>query len=876
MIVAIPDPRATVSAAPNPTTQTNLPAGDQTATSAGSTRVFDGTAEAPQPTLGTDRYELRESIAHGGMGEVFAAHDRTLRREVALKVLRDEHRDRPTVATRFVEEARITGQLQHPGVPPVHDLGILPDGRPFIAMKLIKGRTLDVLIARDKPDLSRLVAIFEQIAQTVAYAHAYRVIHRDLKPSNIMVGKFAEVQVMDWGLAKVLDEPGAMAGATADAQHLTAGLTGIDSDRAVGAETQAGSVMGTPAFMPPEQAIGAIDQIDARSDVFGLGAILCVMLTGQPPFVAATAESTRQLSARGKLDEAFDRLSKCGAAPELVGLCRQCLAPEKDERPANADKVAEAVSAFRAEAEERARRAELDRVRAEGDLHAAGIKAAEERKRRRVQLALAAAGVLLLVGGGAAAWWQDRQQSERRTERERLEQQRLTDLERVEAERKADTLRQQMEDEKRAQAESGRLSRNAQAVEALLVQCEDALRTSDPDRAAMLLAQIDKRFGEGGVEALKDRMDQCRADLAILRELDAVDDLIGQASENMRRVVSDAYAQVFKKLGIVLGTTKTAQAVQRINGSQIRERLLQGLNLWHLYYPTFHRPGSMRRIIDGADPDPFRVEVRDAFERNDASWYAALVEDEKAFRQPAWFAAVMGQASYFPTNAKDRILRAALEKSPSDFSLLLAMVTVHENSRESRSETLTQQFRWSQAAVAVRPRSKVAWRHLGRAYLDKGSLADSIRAYRVALRLDPDDVNSLMALSYALFRVHDPEAALELAQKAVASQPNSSWMHNQLGSIYDRMGQYADGMKCYEKAIEIDQQNEVENAAYFNNRGYSRLRFGDYDAAIQDFRDALRINKDFRLAETNLNYARELKAGGRDPEQAPPPREKKR
>ena len=110
-------------------------------------------------------------------------------------------------ARRFVDEARITGQLQHPGIPPVHDLGTLPDGRPFLAMKLIKGRTLDALL-RDRPDPAadrgRFVAAFEQVCQAVGYAHAHRVIHRDLKPANVMVGAFGEVQVMDWGLAKVL------------------------------------------------------------------------------------------------------------------------------------------------------------------------------------------------------------------------------------------------------------------------------------------------------------------------------------------------------------------------------------------------------------------------------------------------------------------------------------------------------------------------------------------------------------------------------------------------------------------------------------------------------------------------------------------------
>src|SRR5436305_11921046 len=150
--------------------------------------------------------------------------------------------------------------------------------------------------------------------------------------------------------------------------------------------------------MPPEQAVGAVDQIDERSDVFGLGAILCAVLTGRPPYVGADFESTRQLAARAKLGDAFTRLDACGADPGLVEMCKRCLAAEKADRPADAGEVARAVADLRAAAEERARRAEVDRARAEAE-------AREQRKRRRVQLALAAALGLLLVGGGAFAWY---------------------------------------------------------------------------------------------------------------------------------------------------------------------------------------------------------------------------------------------------------------------------------------------------------------------------------------------------------------------------------------------------------------------------------------------------------------------------------------
>src|SRR5262245_50858504 len=152
-------------------------------------------------------YELSGEVGRGGMGVVYRARDLALDRDVAVKLLQDSYPADSPVARRFTDEARITAQIQHPGVPAVYRVGDLPDGRPFLAMKLIKGRTLAALLAeRPDPaaDRGRFVAVFEQVCQAVAYAHSLRVIHRDLKPSNVMVGKFGEVQVMDWGLAKVL------------------------------------------------------------------------------------------------------------------------------------------------------------------------------------------------------------------------------------------------------------------------------------------------------------------------------------------------------------------------------------------------------------------------------------------------------------------------------------------------------------------------------------------------------------------------------------------------------------------------------------------------------------------------------------------------
>src|SRR5262249_15000635 len=151
-----------------------------------------------------------EELGSGGMGVVYRAREVVLNRHVALKILHTRYPANGPAAQRFIEEAQITGQLQHPGIPPVHQVGTLPDGRPFLAMKLIRGNTLEPLLRERTTvaeDRGRFLVVFERVCQAVACAHEYKVTHRDLKPANVMVGKFGEVQVMDWGLAKLLTAP---------------------------------------------------------------------------------------------------------------------------------------------------------------------------------------------------------------------------------------------------------------------------------------------------------------------------------------------------------------------------------------------------------------------------------------------------------------------------------------------------------------------------------------------------------------------------------------------------------------------------------------------------------------------------------------------
>jgi serine/threonine protein kinase len=232
------------------------------------------------------RYSLNSLHAGGGIGQVWLVHDAELNREVALKELRPEHISNTTALNRFLDEARIIGQLEHPGVVPVYELvRQSPDHSPFYTMRFIRGRTLAESARSyhrkrraghsDPLDLLTLLNAFVAVCNTVAYARSRGVVHRDLKGQNIILGDFGDVVVLDWGLAKVLG------GSLGTSDPLVNPRINPVADKE---RTVQGQVIGTPGYMAPEQAMGRPDLVDFRTDVYGLGAILYEILVGRPPF----------------------------------------------------------------------------------------------------------------------------------------------------------------------------------------------------------------------------------------------------------------------------------------------------------------------------------------------------------------------------------------------------------------------------------------------------------------------------------------------------------------------------------------------------------------------------------------------------------------
>ena len=300
------------------------------------------------------RYAREDEIGRGGMGAVFRVRDRRLDRSLAMKVILDQARAgdgsgatpsiAPRALSRFLNEARITSQLDHPGIVPVHELGIDEQGRAYFTMKLVGGRMLaEVYGRRAEGDAewgtSKVLGLVQRVCEAVAFAHERGVIHRDLKPANVMVGDFGEVYVMDWGLARRTDREG-----TAEPSPQESSTD--DALSTLVAETREGSQAGTPAYMSPEQAGGRIDEMGPQSDVYSIGAMLYELIAGHPPYCEPGGASTPAEVLAHVIRRPPRALAHVHAPPELVAICEKAMARETGERYRDVGELSRDLQSF--------------------------------------------------------------------------------------------------------------------------------------------------------------------------------------------------------------------------------------------------------------------------------------------------------------------------------------------------------------------------------------------------------------------------------------------------------------------------------------------------------------------------------------------------
>ncbi len=639
----------------------------------------------PDREAGDDstRYRIDGEIARGGMGSVLKGRDPDLGRDVAIKVLREDLRDNADMVRRFVEEAQIGGQLQHPGIVPIYELGAFADRRPFFSMKLVKGHTLAGLLAdRGHPSdgLPRFLAIFESVAQTVAYAHARGVIHRDLKPSNVMVGSFGEVQVMDWGLAKVLPRGGVVDDASAgkparDETVIATARSGSgDSDL-----SHAGSVLGTPSYMAPEQARGEIDRVDERADVFALGSILCEVLTGTPAFTGRSSGEIQRMAARGDTVEAFARLDACGADRELIAVAKGCLSSEPEDRPREAGAVSGRLTGYLAGVQERLRSAERERAAAEA-------RAEEQGKRRRVQAVLGLAFTGLLVLGGAFAWWAQEQGRARRAEKDRAVGRALEDA---------------IARFGQAQGADRNLTLWAEARAAALHAGEQAAAAGAP---AEVRRRIDGLLAEIG------RIEKNRTLVASLLEIHAsMGDNLGAMGNQDFLGTEAQYARAFRDYGTDLSRLAPEQGEALLGelAGEVKVEIAAALDDWAYvgWGGGFGTPNvwlfSITRLLD---PDPTRDRIRDAVRGRDGPALVELAEGLDPTAHPVQTVNLLSVYLWVVAHRPDlatKLLRASQPHHPGDLQINVNLA-YFLNGERRYADALP----YGMAAVAVRPRER--------------------------------------------------------------------------------------------------------------------------------------------------------------------------
>jgi serine/threonine-protein kinase len=826
------------------------------------------------------RLQLLGELARGGMGVIIKGRDSDLGRDLAVKVLLEQHRENPDLIRRFVEEAQISGQLQHPGVVPVYELGTLADRRPYFAMKLVKGRTLAVLLeerAGPTEDRPRLLGIFEQVCLTMAYAHVRGVIHRDLKPSNIMVGSFGEVQVMDWGLAKVLPQGGVAndeeAGRIRHETVIRTGRTGADAEL-----SQAGSIMGTPAYMPPEQASGELDRLDERADVFAMGSILCEVLTGQPAFTGRTVGEIYRKAARGDLADAFARLDNCGAEAELAGLARDCLACEPEDRPRDAGAVAERLTAYLAGVQERLRTAELAgveaqaradeeakrRVLADALAQKAEAHAVEEGRRRRLQVGLAASVLALTTVGGLAtsAYIHQRQARAARVELALNE----TTLLRDQALKAPDDL--------------GRW----QAAEEAIKRVDVAIGDDDDAQARHRLGDLRRQVDTGVAAARRDR-----------EWLDALAEIRSGHLGARPGVTDAAYAEAFRRAGIDLDilTSDEAAAQLRARPAAVALELLPYLDSWSLARRNDEQPAERwQRPLDVAraiDSDAYRNRLRALVERPDIRKQGEALRGLSQDRQVAdlpptsilQLASALREAG--EAAAAISLLESAAQRLPDDVWINYTLAEVLAGSPARREEAV----RYYTAARALRPESA---HNLGHLLDEMGRGEDAIATFRALVKVRPGEARNIGCLGKILLDRQQREEGLKTLDEAIAAaretiggRPGDAGAYHILGHLLAIRGDQDRAIAAYREALRVEPGHTGALAnlvTLLKNRGdhdgiitilHAAIRArpdhawshealsaalqatGDRDGAIAEIREAIRLSPDEQAYRTQLN-----------------------
>ena len=586
--------------------------------------------------------------------------------------------------------------------------------------------------------------------------------------------------------------------------------------------------------MAPEQACGDVEGLDERCDVFGLGAMLCEVLTGSPPYRGREMGELLRKAARADLTEAFERLDACGAEAELVRLAKACLSAEPAERPCDAGAVATAMTAHLAGVQERLREAELERAAAQARAEAAQAKTRAERRARRMTVALAATLLLAVTCAGAGALWYQHDQHLRTVEHDR---------------RAAATER----DVTAALEEAKALGKQAATLKADPAKWGAALTVA---LSAVKRAEGVLDNGEGG-EDLRARVAAQRAELEVADRDRRM--IAGLEAARFRGAAAGReggfdnagavalYRAAFRQDDKDWDSLAPDEAAARINRRAIRNDMLAALAVWSNITTNKQNQERFRRVLQAADPDPASFPNRGdaALEKKDVDGLRRLADSSEAQDQPTVRLVMLARdlTELNATAEAVKLLKEANERRPGDFWIVFELAYAYGKMKPPMTG---EAIRYNTAAVALRPDSAAAHYNLGYVLYDKHQLDEAIAEFKKAIVLEPDLALAHTNLGVALYGKHRLDEAMTEYRKAVALEPGLAMAHNNLG--YGLFGKHPDeAMAEFKKAVAL----EPGLAMAHNNLG--RALYDKHpDEALAEYRKAVALDPDLALAHANL------------------------
>ncbi len=808
---------------------------------------------------GRFQYTIIKEIARGGMGTVYLARDEKLGRDLAVKVMHAFYTSNPDAINRFIKESQISSQLQHPNITPVFEMGHL-NGRPFLAMRLVRGKTLRALLDERKhpdDDHQKWLDVFEKICEAMAYAHSQNVIHRDLKPSNIMVGAFGEVQVMDWGLAKKLQDSESSKGSAdsvdiKDKSHSEPNPEGKKPSNGYPLSpdvfTVDGELLGTFKYMAPEQARGDVHLIDKRTDVFLMGATLCDLVTGAPPF---SGEQRTEEVRKAQLNDAVRRIESSKIHADLKEIATSCLNYRPESRPKDAGVVSQLLTKHRKAVEQELRQA--------------------ERRQARLKVAIPASiiGAAFLIAF-FLGW---------------LRYVRIQD------------------------AQVARLGGILQDVGKLLLDSEqDAGKTGETsyekaqvliDEATRQSQDIRSKDLELRLKSLVERKTRVERFRKLVNALQTI--RIEAADYENATLTNQRYFDEFKEFGIDIDNADPKQTGQELAEYPARGEIAGGLFDWarkRLQIDGLDASAARRliEIANSTDQDELRTRIRNSLGKDgehDLKFLVEMANDVNiADKQSAETLIMLSQRLIFAKKwetSRELLLRS-WRKHPNDFWTNFDLGSESFNLPKNDPVRLEERVRFLTAAVALRPTSArlhmnlgmvqslhkrdadaihsfedsvrldpsnaKAHYNLGDLYRNEGRLVDSVNALNNAITIRPDYFQAYASLGMTLEQKQDIEGAFAAFKQSLEINPDYAEGHFRLGNLLTAQNRSDEAIEEFVKTIVID----TNHAGACLNLGVELHKKSRNEEALAAADKAIRIQPSLAAAHNNRgNVLRDLK-----------------